>query len=81
MRSRYANSGVRGDPKYNVHGEGRVSRLTSPLVHSTFKRDMKFYCSGKKENRSRNDFEAYFILKPLKISLDLQIAGSGFSIR
>ena len=76
-----ANSGVRGDPKYNAFTV-KAENLAAYIASGTFdvQERHEILLQGAKENRSRNDFEAYFILKPLKIGLDLQIAGSGFEV-
>ena len=75
------NSGLRGDPKYNaftVNAENLAAYIASDTFDVQARHEILL--QHAKENRSQIDFEAYFVLAPLKISLDLQISGSGFEI-
>ena len=76
-----ANRGIRGDPKYNaftVNAENLAAYIASGTFDVQGKHEILL--QRAKENRLEYDLEAYFVLAPLKITLDLQIAGSGFEI-
>ena len=68
------NSGLRGDPKYNaftVNAENLAAYIASDTFDVQARHEILL--QHAKENHSQIDFEAYFVLAPLKISLDLQI--------
>jgi hypothetical protein len=78
-----ANKGLRGDPIYNAF-EIKAQNLAAYICSNSFdvkaRHDFLLQRASKKKQKhsSIKDDEAYFILAPLTVGLDLLIAGSGW---